>query len=105
MGYSGVGMVTVWAYAHRVDTDRFPSVPTGWRWCVSMLPDPSDSRCWLNAGWEPTRLDAELTGQTCAATASAALTLSGVPHERRNLTLEADPCHPDAMNDPLRIES
>lgn len=98
-------MVTVWAYAHRVNTDRFPSVPPGWRWCVSMLADPSDPRGWLNAGWEPTQYLAELAGQTNAATASGALTLAGVPHERRNLTLDDDPCHPDAMNGPLRIES
>jgi hypothetical protein len=105
VGYGGVGMVTLTVFLHRVDTGRFPSVPPGWRWCVSMIADPSDSAGWLNAGWEPSEQMAAIAGESNAATARAALQLAGVPADRRTVDLEYDPCPPDAMNAPLLIES
>jgi hypothetical protein len=105
MGYGGMGMVSLTVFVHRVDTDRFPSVPPGWRWCVSMMDDPSDARGWLNAGWEPSEQMAAMGGESNAVTASRALRLAGVPCQSRTVDLDHDPCPPEAMNAPLLIES
>ena len=92
-------MVTVWI--HQVDTARFPDVPEGWRWCVAMGDDPSDTRTWCNAGWAPTATEAEVEGEQNAATSLNALALTGVPTTRRTVRLEHDPCPVDSMNEPM----
>lgn len=92
-------VITVWV--HRVDTDRFPAVPAGWRWCVGMGDDPSDPRFWMNAGWAPTRVEAEVEGEQNAATATNALVLAGVDATRTTRALEADPCPAVSLDHPM----
>lgn len=97
--------LTLHVVVHRVDVARFPSVPPGFRWCVSALADPSDGRGWLNAGWDPMSTGAAFTGEQAAATAVHALLLAGVPAQRAATEfLEFDPCPPGAMDVPLLVE-
>ena len=92
-------IVSTWV--HRVDTNKFPAVPEGWRWCVGAGPDPTDPRMWFNAGCAPTESDAAFVGQQCAATAANALHAAGVVFESQYKVLEVDPCLPEHMDAPM----
>ena len=94
--------VVIRVVVHRIDVNRFGSVPPGWRWCVSALPDPSDDRGWLNAGWEPDQRAAAMAGEAAGVCALRALRLAQVgvtahPTE----VLDHDPCPAGAMDVPL----
>lgn len=98
MGLGGVDVV-IRVVVHRVDVDRFGSCPQGWRWCVSALPDPSDVRGWLNAGWEPDQLGAAMAGEAAGVCALRALRLAQVEVSAHPTeVLNRDPCPAGSMD-------
>lgn len=91
-------MVTVHVFVHPVDTTRFPSVPSGFRWCVQLGPDPADDRVWCNAGWAPTVGAAELDGATVGVAVARAFQLAnGIPAHHVVTRLETDPTTNDVV--------
>jgi hypothetical protein len=72
----GLGdMVLLTTVVHPIDVETHPSVPPGYRWAVMLGPDPTDMDRCANAGWCPTRGEAEREGDQNAATATRALQL------------------------------
>lgn len=72
-------MVFLRAVVHPVDVDAHPTVPPGFRWAVMVGQAPDgDLRACANAGWCPTRAEAEAEGDRNAATATRALHIFGI---------------------------
>lgn len=85
-------MVKLHAVVHRVDTERHPTIPEGWRWCVHYGGAPWDEfRRMLNAGWTPSQNDALVTGEMVAFAAVKALRLAGIEATYSSLVLISDP--------------
>jgi hypothetical protein len=69
--------------------------PEGWRWaCYLSTPDEAAasplSNC-VNAGWEPTRLDADLLGQTVLYSLMVLLMRLHIPHRVEPVDWATDP--------------
>ena len=88
----------VFVFVHPVDTQRYPTVPPGWRWCVQLSEDPTDPLVWLNAGWGPTANEAELDGATVGVTVARGFQLAfGVKCRHEVRRLETDPTTVDVV--------
>jgi len=78
---------------HPIDTASHPTVPAGWRWAVMAginIPPADLDRC-ANAGWCPTKQEAEFEGDTAGVTAVKALRMFGIPAAYALLPLDYDP--------------
>lgn len=97
MGHAQVGVVSLHIVVHPIDTERWPLVPSGFRWCVQIAGRPDDPHLWLNAGWASDRHEATFIGEQNAATATRALRAAGHSAEFRVVHLDHDPCLSDKV--------
>jgi hypothetical protein len=82
---------------HPIDHHRHPTVPPGWRWAVmaGTLDYEDMGRC-ANAGWCPTRQEAQMEGEMVAVTAVKAARMFGLALGYRSVELDHDPILADA---------
>ena len=88
---------------HPVDLVQHPTYLPGWRWCVMLGHGAwhEMERC-VQAGWSPTMLDAQLTGEQCGVTACEAMRRLGIPCEwGGSIILDHDPIPASADDLPL----
>jgi hypothetical protein len=73
------------------------TVAPGFRWVVQL--DSEDPLSWrdtsVNAGWEPSRPEAELAGQWIAYSVAQALARLGIAGTVEQIDLDSDPLPPE----------
>lgn len=86
-------VLTVGVCVHALNTDAHATVPDGWRWAVHLGEAWADLDSCLNAGWEPSQLDARLAGEAAAVCAVkvARLLSPGDEVAMSSVVLDADP--------------
>lgn len=89
--------MTIGVCVHAVDTVAHPDVPDGWRWAAHLGTDWGDLGTCLNAGWQPSQVDAAIAGEAAAVCAVkvARLLSPGVEVCSVTVTLDADPIPAD----------
>jgi hypothetical protein len=75
---------------HEINTDSHPTIPPGWRWAVHVGDVWSDVGSCLNAGWEPSRQSAEMSGEAAAVCAVKVARLF-TPATCETVLLDSDP--------------
>lgn len=85
--------LTIGVCVHAINTDAHATVPDGWRWAVHLGTDWADLGSCLNAGWEPTEVDARIAGEAAAVCAVkvARLLVPGDTVHMATAVLDADP--------------
>ena len=87
-------------FVHPIDTERWPTVPPGWRWAVVHGGDPSDmspERC-LNAGFEKTQQEAAMAGEAAMVVGVKVARLHGNQQaDHETVYLDHDP----TLSDPI----
>lgn len=88
-------------FVHPIDTERWPSVPPGFRWAVVHGGDPGEvsaERC-LQAQWEKTPAEAELAGVNAAVVGVKVARMHGNQQADYEVVhLDYDPTMTDPMH-------
>lgn len=81
---------------HPIDHDAHPDIPEGFRYAVMIggAPPAAIEACAI-AGWGPTRKQATIDGDACAAGVVRALRMFGIPAVFRRHNLDQDPIPPE----------
>lgn len=90
MGHGDM-VLLIHVLVHPVDTMAHPTVPPGYRWAVHFGADWADLDTCLNAGWQPTDIDAALIGEAAAVCAARVAMRLGVAFAGDTVQLEHDP--------------
>lgn len=98
-----MGLV-LYTIVHPIGPDDVASVPDGWRWAIHTDNrfDQVNIGC-VNAGWEPTRAEAESMLSRVLITARRALTAAGVKSTVAATTLTDCPLTPDIVAELARV--
>lgn len=83
---------------HAVDTASHETIPAGFRWAVHLGDHWHDMATCLNAGWEPTEVEAAMAGEAAAVVGVriARLLSAGTEVDTTTTVLDFDPVPADA---------